>query len=129
MNEEIKADWLTALRSGEYRQGKGSLKSQGMQGDGLSYCCLGVLCELAVKAGIVENSKVDEDAFIHTFDGHFTYLPPEVAAWAGINREGRIYLEGDSSGYSDRLASVDLAELNDYKLDFAGIADVIEREF
>jgi hypothetical protein len=127
MDKGIKADWLTALRSGEYKQGKGFLKSQ--QGEHVSYCCLGVLCELAAKAGIVEDSEVDEDAFVHTFDGQSSYLPPKVAIWADIQYQGKIYREGDTGSISDRRVSVDLADLNDYKLDFAGIADVIEKEF
>jgi hypothetical protein len=41
MNPEIKKKWLTALRSGEYKQTAGALK------DTSGYCCLGVLCEAA----------------------------------------------------------------------------------
>lgn len=37
MPKESLAKWLAALRSGEYKQGKGSLKSHE------GYCCLGVL--------------------------------------------------------------------------------------
>ena len=125
MNEGIKADWLTALRSGEYKQGRDFLKYQ--DGESTSYCCLGVLCELAAKAGIVEKSEMDEDARVHTFDGQSSYLPPKVAVWADIQYQGKIYRE--ATGFVDQRVSVDLADLNDYKLDFAGIADVIEREF
>lgn len=131
MNPEIKADWLTALRSGEYKQGKGFLKNE-VTGTA-KYCCLGVLCELAVKAGVIEESEVDEDETVHSFSsnvpGHGTsysssYLPQGVAGWAGIHYQGKIY-QNDDSG----RVRVDLADLNDYKLDFAGIADVIEKEF
>ena len=41
MKAEIKTEWVAALRSGEYTQGQGWLKSA----DG-RYCCLGVLCTL-----------------------------------------------------------------------------------
>jgi hypothetical protein len=40
MDPELKARWIAVLRSGEYSQGTGKLKSK----DG--YCCLGVLCML-----------------------------------------------------------------------------------
>lgn len=40
MDADLKARWVTALRSGEYAQAKGSLRRK----DG--YCCLGVLCDL-----------------------------------------------------------------------------------
>lgn len=41
MNPELKAKWVAALRSGEYRQVSGRLR----KGDG--FCCLGVLCTVA----------------------------------------------------------------------------------
>lgn len=37
MNPELKAKWIAALRSGNYKQGRGRLKHAGR------YCCLGVL--------------------------------------------------------------------------------------
>jgi hypothetical protein len=37
--------WVQALESDEYQQTKGCLK------DSIGFCCLGVLCDLAVKAG------------------------------------------------------------------------------
>ena len=128
MDKGIKADWLTALRSGEYGQGKGFLKNDRSAGR-TQYCCLGVLCELAVKAGIIEPSEKDDDDELYRFDGLSSYLPPKVATWADIHYQGKLYREGDTGSISDRRVSVDLADLNDYKLDFAGIADVIEKEF
>ena len=47
MNKEVKKKWVDALRSGEYAQGRSSLR------DHDEYCCLGVLCELAVKEGVI----------------------------------------------------------------------------
>ena len=52
MKQEIKQQWITALRSGNYPQGRGYLRridDDGKEG----YCCLGVLCELAVNAGVI----------------------------------------------------------------------------
>ena len=45
MKPEIKKQWVQALRSGEYKQGRGQLKQ------GATFCCLGVLCDLAVQSG------------------------------------------------------------------------------
>ena len=47
MDPELKAAWVEALRSGKYKQAKKTLhnKTQG------SYCCLGVLCEVAKPEG------------------------------------------------------------------------------
>lgn len=41
MDSTLKQEWITALRSGDYKQGKGGLKSTTN-----SFCCLGVLCDL-----------------------------------------------------------------------------------
>lgn len=52
MDPKIKAKWLTALRSGNYRQVEGALRGFTVAEDGLSqtnkigYCCLGVLCNI-----------------------------------------------------------------------------------
>lgn len=40
MNLEVKKDWLDALRSGNYKQGKTFLYRDNV------FCCLGVLCEI-----------------------------------------------------------------------------------
>jgi hypothetical protein len=44
MNPTIKANWLTALRSGKYRKGANTLKRSYVTVEP-TYCCLGVLCE------------------------------------------------------------------------------------
>lgn len=40
MNQEIKAKWVEALRSGRYKQGRGVLRQ------GNEFCCLGVLADI-----------------------------------------------------------------------------------
>lgn len=40
MDKELKKRWVAALRSGEYNQGRYTLRSR----DG--FCCMGVLCDL-----------------------------------------------------------------------------------
>ena len=40
MDQETKAKWVAALRSGEYQQCSRTLH------DGKGYCCLGVLCKV-----------------------------------------------------------------------------------
>lgn len=51
MPKELKAKWVAALRSGEYKQGIGAMRSAD---DG--YCCLGVL-------EMVAEGKVETDTF------------------------------------------------------------------
>lgn len=44
MTPELKAKWVEALRSGEYKQTAGIMHSDENGED--SFCCLGVLCEV-----------------------------------------------------------------------------------
>jgi hypothetical protein len=46
MNTKLKAEWIAALRSGKYKQGKTFLRDSVD-----NYCCLGVLCEVAGEVG------------------------------------------------------------------------------
>lgn len=41
MDNELKSQWVAALRSGKYKQTQGTLK------DSTGFCCLGVLREIA----------------------------------------------------------------------------------
>ena len=43
MDPALKAQWVAALRSGQYTQGTGFLKRTA---GSTTYCCLGVLCEI-----------------------------------------------------------------------------------
>ena len=44
--DELRAKWIAALRSGDYRQGMTALRRAGGGEDEDSYCCLGVLCDV-----------------------------------------------------------------------------------
>ena len=83
--QEVRAAWTKALRSGKYRQGTGCLKVS--KPEGLSeYCCLGVLCDLAVPAGITTaNAEIDNDergTYI-LFGDMSAFLPVSVREWVG----------------------------------------------
>ena len=130
MNQEIKAQWVQALRSGEYEQGKSALHI--ISGDGKhTYCCLGVLCELAVKAGVAEvisteRSFIPGDSLVRYGSrvdiekssnwSQIAILPDSVMRWAGLRDEhGWTQPNGDS-----------LAGLNDAGVGFDVIGDLIE---
>ena len=53
MNQKIKERWVKALRSGKYKQGKGWLRKSSGPKKKSEFCCLGVLCDLAVKSKII----------------------------------------------------------------------------
>lgn len=140
MDTAIKTKWLAALRSGEYKQARGSLEE--VVEDGSCFCCLGVLCDLAVKEGIVTRA---ENNLGHQIEGVYAsvvdpedvstaVLPRAVRDWAGLNEENPqveitpeiaakidnplLYPVGDHSS---------LAEVNDEtSIGFEGIALLIE---
>ena len=95
-----RAEWIAALRSGAYKQGRDSLK----RGD--RFCCLGVACDLA--------------------GFNWRRLPPAqraVAAFRDIDASGALNRSlGVDGDVTHRLAI-----MNDYdKKTFAEIADYIE---
>ena len=45
MNKHYKEKWLAALRSGKYKQARGVLRGEAVDGSGVGYCCLGVLVD------------------------------------------------------------------------------------
>lgn len=85
MNPEIKAEWIAALRSGDYTQGAFVLRSAKDE-----YCCLGVLCELAVKHEVIApavpyESAAGEYKYGDGEDWSTATLPKSVQDWAGLD--------------------------------------------
>lgn len=77
MKKDVKEKWLTALRSGEYTQTKGRLhRTEASRLSSAGYCCLGVLCEVAVAEGVIDSYVADA-----------AYLPAAVRTWAGLRFE------------------------------------------
>jgi len=154
MKADIKTKWLAALRSGDYKQGKGMLKYENIAGE-MEYCCLGVLCELAIADGVHIDTREEyiesdgHDGNFPCFGGAYSdpdkkeadeVLPPEVAEWAGIEKNIPVY----NFRYEGHDVQKDLATLNDAgwfqtdydlgtigghqtgRFDFQSIANVIE---
>lgn len=83
MDPELKDRWTTKLRSGDYQQGKGALRRRGKGRD--LFCCLGVLCEIAVEDGqvhLLEQPEVVGGNYIYNEDAGV--LPMGLEAWSGI---------------------------------------------
>jgi hypothetical protein len=79
MNQEIKANWVAALRSGDYKQGAGKLRAVSN-----NFCCLGVLCDLAVKEGVGEWELYMLDGSVYKF-GRYTGSPSDkLHEWANL---------------------------------------------
>jgi hypothetical protein len=132
MKAQIKDMWLAALRSGNYRQGRSML--HGVPDDGPpTFCCLGVLCDLARTEGVIERRLWTDNnglAYYH-YDVATAYLPLSVIKWAGIKWLGERSMY-DSTQYevAGRYAQdgeATLARANDRGDTFEEIADVIEK--
>jgi len=131
MNPEIKEQFVTALESGMYPQASGRLVRY-EDNELIGFCCIGVLSDLAVKAGVAEwrpyvsgdnaglgivPKGADEDAVPEAFS-----LPLVVAEWAEVE----IVEEQDIFFGPDR-ATDSLIALNDqFGQNFEQIAQVVK---
>lgn len=131
MNAEIKRKWVAALRSGEYRQAKDYLARTNDDGQVVGYCCLGVLCEIAVQEeAIAPPSPINYEGSLW-YDGDDVVLPESVAAWAGLDSEDPAVPRPEGAREHPSFLSrgedkTTLASLNDGGFTFAQIADLIE---
>ena len=128
MNPEIKELWCQALESGEYKQGSGYLKQFVVcpgPYEGIRHCCLGVLCDLAVKQGV--RIYVEDMSGVIKFDRQLSALPASVMAWAGLDSADP-YVNVDNPRFSigDSKRSP-LSGLNDNGTDFKTIAGLIRK--
>jgi hypothetical protein len=115
VNQEIKDQWLAALRSGKYKQGHGALQVNDM------YCCLGVLCAISPFADEAQMRPDGSVYYIETSESGYRQdqegiLPRHIKDWAGLESRN------PSASHST------LASLNDQGATFEEIADIIERE-
>lgn len=103
MDAKLKEDWVAALRSGTYEQGRGRLKTPTCQP---KYCCIGVLCD-------VINPKAWN----------------EYGAWRNDNGEGELHRMLENTRASIGLSTEshnELIKMNDERCSFEYIADYIE---
>jgi hypothetical protein len=117
MYRNVKNLWTEALRSGEYEQGIGRLSLNEPSGK-VRYCCLGVLCQVAIKAGIPVNVQTVEDGWgtpTTFYDGSTASLPASVIEWAGLGSEDPWIGEHCASGWNDVYGATfnDIADLLD----------------
>lgn len=137
MNPEVKVLWLAALRGGSYKQAAGHLrKTRGPVDNAEGFCCLGVLCDIAVQQGVIPEPTKNAQG-VHSYGKPCTcynaydhgevecdatasagILPSEVGVWAGIYNGGQRGLHRPS-----------LVVLNDRGTTFEEIADIIEAEY
>ena len=74
--------WIRYLRANPEMQGRNRLTT--VRKDGTErHCCLGVLCKIAVDAGVVERSDILSSPH-PTYGGSTSSLPSEVVEWSGV---------------------------------------------
>lgn len=119
MNPEVKARWVAALRSGEYKQTKGVLKKNG------GHCCLGVLCDLYAREaglpnwGVASLSDAAEGKAFFAQQGDAGLPGARVVIWSGLNPDANVRIKSTRQPLYDH---------NDNGATFAEIADAIEKQ-
>jgi hypothetical protein len=129
--------WIKALRSGKFKQGRGTLKQYNSKRQA-QHCCLGVLCDLYNQDMKKNKKKTLLEKVYHNdyyfsngysrFAGKKWYLPKNVMKWAGLkNSLGKFYIEDfDNDLY---LGENSLADLNDTGKKFKTISNIIEKNW
>lgn len=153
LRPSVKASWLEALRSGDYQQGMGTLRTMGAGSLPDRFCCLGVLCDL-------QRPNVEGASWVESWSASGAYgfrieqpegvtvtnsfMPPELIApilW----EDGLEYLHTNyewTCGYRASLyeanavspehfavSTIGAAGMNDDGVSFAEIARLIEAAF
>ena len=114
MKPEIKKLWVEALKSGEFKQDTGGLRTD------KGYCCLGVLCELH-RQSVTPTADGWKGGKWLRYDGEVLYLPPSVMEWAGIKDSNPIINPDPDSNYKNA------ASYNDNGATFKTIAKLIKK--
>ncbi len=106
MKQEIADQWVATLRSGNYQQGFGALRSTD------KFCVLGVLCN-------IYSQSCSEDQWVEDrILGKVCSLPKPIMDWAGMKSTNGILPDSNTS----------LTYLNDHDVPFTELADVIEHD-
>jgi hypothetical protein len=115
MNYEAMQLWIDGLRSDEFKQGVGKLLQ--VEDGAAKYCCLGVACVLAKRAGVIETLPWERAG--RGFE--VAVLPPDVSDWLGTS-------EWDTNNRKNPMVKgISLAGHNDAGATFREIADMLEQ--
>lgn len=130
MNQINGKAWVEALRSGKYTQGIGSLRMEDSETGVCTHCCLGVVTQLAVAAGVIDQGvKYTETPGVVVYEdepnsyiGTTGMLPKKVREWLEVEVKNPRFKIGEEM--------LGATSLNDkLKYTFAQIADLIEAQY
>lgn len=144
-NTEVIEKWAALLESGEFSQARNALSRVSAPEEDVptdpanrtvGHCCLGVLCELAVREGIIGRPEQYGDSLSAngvalSYAGAESFLPMKVVEWAGLaSHNPRVYLSeefGDGDVHTEQHT---LADLNDIQvMSFKEIARVVREQW
>ncbi len=147
-DQQVMTRWYEALLSGRYTQAKRTLQrvqpsNADEDTDQVGFCCLGVLCDLAVQDGVIGNptmytNPVDQDVVMdyghpdETDHKGTAFLPDAVMEWAGLTSHNPVVEYPVEFGDPDDpyIRTAHLADLNDEEgMPFSGIAELIKANF
>lgn len=120
LTPEVKEAWLRALRSRGRRQAEGVLRRRDENGK-LSYCCLGVLCDLGKDAKKKWTREIWSPSSYISSGLHYDYDGRPKAGYEGLPPAYVL----KRAGLNKKTAEI-LAEANDNGASFKQIADWIE---
>lgn len=131
LRPEVAKKWVEALRSGDYLQTQDALQhTKDTDENPAGFCCLGVLCDVAVKEGLdikVVPLNGGQVLYGSDEDARLGELPRSVMEWAGLTSSDPIVEVPNLNG-DDRVDNESLSALNDtYYFTFDQIADVITK--
>lgn len=137
---EVRAEWYRRLREDDIPQAKKTLCRKRPDGT-VGFCCLGVLTEMAVEAGVLKPGTFhDRDGGLRGQTKEYPYeapafeggplrtfteegsLAPPVQNWAGLPDHNPDVQVADGSVYS-------VAHVNDQGSRFPRIADLLEARY
>jgi hypothetical protein len=134
LSHEQFANWLVALRSGEYTQGTKKLRTGNKEVGTYSHCCLGVLCEVSKFKVNVDGYYFDEVTgckSMHLFPtADVDTRRPTVIVTSNKQVEQVEFVKMTKARTGFDISSKPLSAINDSgKFTFIDIADIIEMFF
>ena len=128
MKKNVMELWVKALRSGEYKQGIGTLRKASTKSASDEYCCLGVLCDISKRGAWNPPGMTGVREYLVGGDRIGGLVPYKVRDWAEMK---------SSNGTRSGEYAPPLYQLNDSKggpsggrnHTFQEIADIIEKEW